>query len=183
MKYPIAVVNRLLDQYGEDIGLGYDIMCAFIKTLLRSSLGAKTVGLRLQGIVPAFHGHAHNRGCQVHWHPMYMEGVGLEDFEECERTFYKSNELASITRLASPFHRQQQIDEHFFFHDLDKHAASGSFFMVHKNAHCDDIMIRKFHFPELSSGARENQDQQRTTGVTRFQAWYHSQRLRGLFNE
>jgi Kyakuja-Dileera-Zisupton transposase len=84
MKYPIAVVNRLLDQYGKDIGLGYDIMCAFIKTLLRSSLGAKIVGLHLQGVIPAFHGHAHNRGCQVHWHPMYMEGVGLEDFEECE---------------------------------------------------------------------------------------------------
>jgi hypothetical protein len=160
MKYPIAVVNWLLDQYGEDIGLGYNIMCAFIKTLLRSSLGAKTVGLRLQGIIPAFHSHAHNRACQVYWHPMYMEGVRLQDFEECERTFYKSNELASITHLATPFHRQQQIDEHFFFHDLDKHAASGSFFMVHKNAHCNDIMTRKFYFPELSSGARENQDQQ-----------------------
>ena len=125
MKYPLAIVNRLFNQYGADIGLGYDIFCAFIKTLLRSSLGAKTVALRLQGVVPAFHGHAHNRACQVQWHPMYMEGVGLEDFEECERTFYKSNELASITRLATPFHRQQQIDEHFFFHDLNKHAASG----------------------------------------------------------
>lgn len=125
MKYPLAIVNRLFDQYGADIGLGYDIFCAFIKTLLSSSLGAKAVAMRLQGVVPAFHGHAHNRSCQVQWHPMYMEGVGLEDFEECERTFYKSNELASITRLATPFHRQQQIDEHFFFHDLNKHAASG----------------------------------------------------------
>ncbi|KAH9947990.1 hypothetical protein B0H21DRAFT_708025 [Amylocystis lapponica] len=32
-------------------------------------------------VVPAFHGHSHNRGCQVNWHPMYMEGVGKEDFE------------------------------------------------------------------------------------------------------
>jgi Kyakuja-Dileera-Zisupton transposase len=47
-----------------------------------------------------------------------MEGVRLEDFEECEHTFYKSNELASITRLATPFHCQQQIDEHFFFMTL-----------------------------------------------------------------
>ncbi|KAF8220849.1 hypothetical protein L208DRAFT_1331446, partial [Tricholoma matsutake] len=102
MKYPIAVVNQLLDQYGEDIGLGYNIMCAFIKTLLRSSLGAKTVGLRLQGIVPAFHSHTHNQGCHVYWHPMDMEGVGLEDCEECEQTFYKSNELASIIVRATP---------------------------------------------------------------------------------
>jgi hypothetical protein len=33
MKYPIAVVNRLINIYGPDICLGYDIMCAFIKTL------------------------------------------------------------------------------------------------------------------------------------------------------
>ncbi|PPQ87529.1 hypothetical protein CVT25_008533 [Psilocybe cyanescens] len=55
---------------------------------------------------------------------MYVEGVGLEDFEECERTFCKLNELASVTRLASPYHRHQHIDEHFTFHDQDKHAAS-----------------------------------------------------------
>ncbi|KAJ7845524.1 hypothetical protein B0H14DRAFT_2358026, partial [Mycena olivaceomarginata] len=46
----------------------YDIMCAFFKTLLRSSLGRKTVGLRMRGIVPAVHRHAHNRMCQLGWH-------------------------------------------------------------------------------------------------------------------
>ena len=96
--------------------------------LLRSSLGAKTVVFYLQGVVPKFHGHAHYYACQVQWHPMFMEGVGFEDFEECECTFYKSNELVSITHLATPFHCQQQIDEHFFFHDLDKHATSGERF-------------------------------------------------------
>ncbi|KAJ6565152.1 hypothetical protein DFH09DRAFT_1314957 [Mycena vulgaris] len=127
MKYPLAVVKPLLDLYGADIGLGYDIMCAFYKTLLRSSLGRCVVGLNLRGVVPAFHGHAHNRGCQVDWHPLYVEGVGLEDFEECERTFCLLNNLATVTRLCTPFHRQQQIDEHFAFHDVDKHAASGNF--------------------------------------------------------
>ncbi|KAJ6552543.1 hypothetical protein B0H10DRAFT_2229907 [Mycena sp. CBHHK59/15] len=127
MKYPLAISNHIMDTYGEDYVLGYDIMCAFFKTLQHSSLGAKTVALRLRGVVPAFHGHAHNRECQIGWHPLYVEGVGLEDFEECERTFAKSNNLASITRLSSPFHRQQQIDEHFYFHDLDKHASSGNF--------------------------------------------------------
>ncbi|KAJ7438546.1 hypothetical protein B0H11DRAFT_1935169 [Mycena galericulata] len=127
MKYPLAMVKRLLDRYGKDIGLGYDIMCAFFKTLLRSSLGPRVVAMNLRGVVPAFHGHAHNRACQVGWHPLYVEGVGLEDFEECERTFGQSNHLAPVTRLTNPFHRQQAIDEHFNFHDLDKHAASGNF--------------------------------------------------------
>jgi hypothetical protein len=125
MKYPLATVNRLLQDFGSDICLGYDIMCAFYTTLRRSSLGQKAVAFRLSGVVPAFHGHAHNRGCQVQWHPLYVEGVGLEDFEECERTFCRSNELASVTRLATPYHRQQHIDEHFRFHDLDKHINSG----------------------------------------------------------
>ncbi|KAJ7911785.1 hypothetical protein B0H13DRAFT_2480003 [Mycena leptocephala] len=93
MKYPLAMVKRLLDAHGADIGLGYDI------------------GLR-------YH---------TGWHPLYVDVVGLEDFEECECTFAKSNHLASTTRLCTPFHRRQTIDEHFLFHDLDKHSASGNF--------------------------------------------------------
>ena len=125
MKYPLASVNRLLEDFGSDICLGYNIMYAFSTTLRNSSLGQKAVAFRLSGVVPAFHGHAHNRGCQVQWHPLYIEGAGLEDFEECERTFCRSNELASVTRLATPYHRQQHIDEHFRFHDIYKHIASG----------------------------------------------------------
>lgn len=124
MKYPIAIVDRLLKLYGSDIRLAYDIMCAFMKTLAKSSLGAKVLGLWLHGIVPAFHSHAHNPGCQIHWLPIYVEGAGLEDFEECKQTFSKSNGLASIMHLATPFHHHQQIDQHFMFHDDDKHAAT-----------------------------------------------------------
>ena len=128
MKYPLVTVNRLLQDFGSDICLGYDIMCAFSTTLKKSSLGKKAMVFRLSSVVPAFHGHVHNCCCQVEWHPLYVEGVGLEDFEECEHTFCCSNELASVTRLASPFHCQQHIDEHFCFHDLDKHIASSELF-------------------------------------------------------
>ncbi|KAJ6591774.1 hypothetical protein DFH09DRAFT_1306483 [Mycena vulgaris] len=101
MKYPIAVVKRLLDVYGADAGIGYNIMCVFYKTLLCSTMGHRVVALRLRGVVPAFHDHAHNRACQIGWHPLYVEGVGLEDFEECERTFCLSNNLATVTQLSS----------------------------------------------------------------------------------
>jgi hypothetical protein len=126
MKYPLACLNKLFDLYGADLANAYDIACAFMATVNRSTLGPRASALRLRGVVPAFHGHSHNRGCQVHWHPMYIDGVGIEDFEECERTFKSSDELAPVTRLATPFHRQQQIDQHFDFHDLDKHASSGN---------------------------------------------------------
>ncbi|KAJ7340863.1 hypothetical protein DFH08DRAFT_963708 [Mycena albidolilacea] len=69
MKYLLAVVQRLLDVYGEDGAIGYDIWCAFVKTLLRSTLKHWVVAFRLSSV----------------------------------------------------------IDEHFDFHDLDKHTASGNF--------------------------------------------------------
>ncbi|KAJ7759684.1 hypothetical protein B0H14DRAFT_2634389 [Mycena olivaceomarginata] len=141
MKYPLVMVKSLLDQYGADIGLGYDII----------SLGVSVTAMRMQGVVPAFHGHAHNRACQIGWHPLYVDGVGLEDFEECERTFAKSNHLASTTRLATPFHRQQQIDEHFKFHDEDKHAASGNFIYQNYRQALEKIAINTGQLSLLES--------------------------------
>ncbi|KAJ6485994.1 hypothetical protein C8R45DRAFT_1098732 [Mycena sanguinolenta] len=129
MKYSLAMVKHLLDHYSADIGLGYDIMCAFFKTLMRSLLGATQVG----------------------WHPMYVQGVGLEDFEECERTFAKSNHLASSTRLCTPFHCQQQIDEHFYFHDLDKHAGSGNFIYQNYRQALEKIAINSGQLSRLES--------------------------------
>jgi hypothetical protein len=74
--------------------------------------------------------------CQLGWHPMYVDGVGLEDFEECERTFCLSNHLASCTRLSTPFHWQQQID-------LDKHAASGNILLINQ---LSTLMLRPGNF-------------------------------------
>jgi len=59
---------------------------------------------------------------------MYACGVGLEDFEECERTFSLSNVLASTVRLATRYYRQIMIEDFFDFHDIDKHTSSGGFF-------------------------------------------------------
>ncbi|KAJ6620823.1 hypothetical protein B0H10DRAFT_1791286 [Mycena sp. CBHHK59/15] len=149
MKYPLAMVRHLLDKYGADIGIGYDIMCAFWKTLRRSSLSADVTAMRLRGVVPAFHGHTHNRACQIGWHPLYVDGVGLQDFEECERTFALSNHLASSTRLATVFHRQQQIEEHFQFHDQDKHALSGNFIYQNYRQALEKIALNREQLAEL----------------------------------
>jgi hypothetical protein len=126
MKYLLAIVSQLINQFGSDIGLGYNIWCAFVKTLQRSCLSPKMVAFCLQDVVPAFHGHAHNWLCQVFWHPLFIDDIGIEDFEGCEHCFNDSNELAPGTQLAMPFHQKQQIDEHFDFKDLDKHALSGN---------------------------------------------------------
>ncbi|KAG1776236.1 hypothetical protein EV702DRAFT_1180061 [Suillus placidus] len=126
MKYPIASLKKLMDVFGPNILYGYDIKCAFEKILLRSSLADDVKRLNIQGVVPAFHGHAHNRLCQVQHHSKYMVGAGKEDFETCERMFSESNALAAQTRNATEFHCHQALDEHFpnFIHQNYVQALS-----------------------------------------------------------
>lgn len=73
-------------------------------------------------MVGAFHGHAHNRSCQLKWHPTYIEGTGHTEGEGCEHVFSSSNDLARSARHASRFHRHQMIEEHFNFWNADKYA-------------------------------------------------------------
>ncbi|KAI5990638.1 hypothetical protein EDD15DRAFT_2170207 [Pisolithus albus] len=82
-------------------------------------------------MVGAFHGHAHNRMCQLDWHPQYIKGTGHTEGEGCEHIFAASNELARSTRHATSFHRHQAIEEHFAFWDADKYAALSKFLRMH----------------------------------------------------
>ncbi|KAF9231997.1 hypothetical protein BU15DRAFT_55518 [Melanogaster broomeanus] len=82
-------------------------------------------------MVGMFHGHAHNRKCQLHWHPMYIKGVGRTEGEGCEHIFSSSNDLARTTRHATAFHRHQSIEEHFEFWDADKYASLSNFLWNH----------------------------------------------------
>jgi hypothetical protein len=59
--------------------------------------------------VGSFHGLGHGRLCSVCHMSMYVDGMGLEDCENCKSYFSKSNALASSTRYLTVFHRQQAI--------------------------------------------------------------------------
>ncbi|KAJ7019155.1 hypothetical protein C8F04DRAFT_1276622 [Mycena alexandri] len=108
-KYGFAVTAHLLRVLGE-LGLGYDIGCKFGKmVLMHPALAQLAAGNNFKALVGAFHGHAHNRRCQLGNLATYVPGMGLEDLEGCESFFSKSNALAATTRYASVFHRQQAI--------------------------------------------------------------------------
>ncbi|KAJ7813008.1 hypothetical protein B0H14DRAFT_3478474 [Mycena olivaceomarginata] len=79
-KYPLAVVKELLDVFGMKLGVGYNIRYHFEATV-----------------------------ASLRFLATYMEGMGLEDLEGCERFFSRSNGLAKSCRYASRFHRQQEI--------------------------------------------------------------------------
>ncbi|KAJ7306958.1 hypothetical protein DFH08DRAFT_918538 [Mycena albidolilacea] len=108
-KYPLAVVEVLLDTFGLKLGGGYDIGCHFESTLKNSELGDKVRTNRFKSLVGSFHGHAHNQLCQLSFLATYVEGLGLEDLEGCERYFSRSNALAKSVHYASKFHRRQEI--------------------------------------------------------------------------
>jgi Kyakuja-Dileera-Zisupton transposase len=82
-------------------------------------------------VVPAFHGHAHNRACQLDHHVLMAAGFGLEDLETCERVFSSSNSVARTTRHATSFHRKQFIDMHFQQWDADKYENLGKSSLFH----------------------------------------------------
>jgi hypothetical protein len=109
------MISKILETLPEKTTVGYDIGCAFMSTIRRSSLWPLALARRLKMVVPSFHRHAHNRGCQLAFHPQYITTLGLEDFETCEHCFSLSNTLAATTRLATRFHRWQAIEQHFWF--------------------------------------------------------------------
>lgn len=116
-----------MDVLKDDQGIGYDIGCSFSTTLRNSSLANKAGVLNLVAVVNSFHGHAHTRRCQLRYHPLYIKGVGLEDFETCERVFSASNSVARLIRHASYFHWSQFVDLHFQQWDKDKYLELSKF--------------------------------------------------------
>ncbi|KAJ7050911.1 hypothetical protein C8F01DRAFT_1212858 [Mycena amicta] len=112
-KYPLAVIEALLDHFGPNTALGYDVGCKIETTIAQSELGEKAQRLGLRCLVGSFHGHAHNRRCQLEHLATYLKGMGLEDFEGCERCFSHSNGLSNSCRYATPFHWKQEITSYF----------------------------------------------------------------------
>ncbi|KAJ7066080.1 hypothetical protein C8F01DRAFT_1345908 [Mycena amicta] len=112
-KYPLAVVEAILEHFGPNTALGFDTGCNLEITIAKSELGNKAQHLGLRCLVGSFHGHAHNRWCQLGHLASYLEGMGLEDFEGCERCFSRSNSLSNSCRYATPFHWKQEIATYF----------------------------------------------------------------------
>ncbi|KAJ7226507.1 hypothetical protein B0H12DRAFT_1205258 [Mycena haematopus] len=114
-KYPLAIVYHILktlDGIVDPGGVagGYDIGCKLAKIVAtHPALKDLARDKNFRALVGAFHGHGHNRLCALEYLMTYVDGVGLEPLEICESFFSKSNALASTTRYASRFHRQQAI--------------------------------------------------------------------------
>ncbi|KAJ7736214.1 hypothetical protein DFH07DRAFT_870697 [Mycena maculata] len=108
-KYPPSLTAHIPNVLGEVV-LAYDIGCKFKKLVkVHPLLKELATNKNFRALVGAFHGHRHGRLCGLENLMTYVEGMGLEAGEGCEIFFSKSNALASTTRYASRFHRQQAI--------------------------------------------------------------------------
>ncbi|KAJ7500260.1 hypothetical protein B0H11DRAFT_1714849 [Mycena galericulata] len=142
-EYGLAMTDALLDAFGPKLGAAYDIACGYETTVNNSPLGAKAAKYDLKWLIGAFHGHAHNRLCQLHFLANYVTGMGLEDMEGCERWFAGSNALARSTRYASAFHRKQAIRTYTAHHDTFEVYANLSSFIVNNYWQALDILDTK----------------------------------------
>ncbi|KAJ7716706.1 hypothetical protein B0H16DRAFT_1338682 [Mycena metata] len=138
-KYALSVCNELIKAFPAGLGNGYDIGCGSSSTIWNSPLGAKALLAKFRLLVGAFHGHAHNRLCQLLYLATYVFGLGLEDLEGCERFFSRSNALATSVQYASIFHRKQTLA---FFKHFEAHEtyANLSKFLVNNYWQALDIL-------------------------------------------
>ena len=143
-----------MDAFGRGVVFGYDIGCEFGTTVRNSPLGPKAEKLDFRLLVGAFHGHAHNRLCQLRFLANYILGLGIEDLEGCERYFSKSNALSRSVRYASVFHRKQTIRTYMAHVDTFETYANlseGVLFMLQSS-----VLIRRFqvHFWSTTTSRR-----------------------------
>ncbi|KAG1794598.1 uncharacterized protein HD556DRAFT_1431927 [Suillus plorans] len=126
----VRSVDYILNNFGEDVGLGYDVSCTFGEIVRNSPLlQKKAEDLRLRICVNSFHGYAHNRLCQVQHHPLYLAGFWLEDLETMERVFSSTNASARIIRYATRYHWKQALDMQFSQWDMDKYQELSKFLL------------------------------------------------------
>ncbi|KAJ7853472.1 hypothetical protein B0H14DRAFT_3450155 [Mycena olivaceomarginata] len=164
-KYPLAVVEELLDAFGMKTGLA------------NSELGDRAREKGLKCLVGSFHGHAHNRLCQLQFLATYVEGMGLEDLEGCERFFSRSNGLAKSCRYASRFHRQQEITTYTKHFDSCETYANLSKFL------CDNYR-QALGILKTEGALRAWMQQEKIDSVDRFHEWLVEEKtyLQGLKN-
>ncbi|KAJ7102996.1 hypothetical protein C8R43DRAFT_1092256 [Mycena crocata] len=151
-KYGYAVTHHLIKVLGE-IASGYDIGCKFGKMVnAHPVLGPLARVHKFRSLVGAFHGHGHNRRCQLCNLATYVTGVGLDDLEYCETFFSKSNALAASTRYATRFHRQQTIATYLQHTDVFDTYQSLSLLLANKYKRA--LKVRNTE-PALAEAMRE----------------------------
>ncbi|KAJ7693723.1 hypothetical protein B0H14DRAFT_2651331 [Mycena olivaceomarginata] len=118
-KYPLAVIQELLDMFEMNLGAGYNVGCHFGATVENSELGEQARRNNLKCLVGSFHGHAHNPLCQLSFLATYVEGMGLEDLEGCKFLCTNYRQALAILKTEPALQKwmgQEGVDSYARFH-------------------------------------------------------------------
>ncbi|KAJ7066287.1 hypothetical protein C8F01DRAFT_1208564 [Mycena amicta] len=101
-KYPLAILFHLLNVLGE-LAMGYDVGCKLGKTVkAHPAIKDLAASNNFRALIGAFHGHGHARLCG-------LDNLLTYRWRAASPSSPNPIALASTTRYASRFHRQQAI--------------------------------------------------------------------------
>ncbi|KAK0235526.1 hypothetical protein EDD85DRAFT_922576 [Armillaria nabsnona] len=100
-----------------DLMCGYDVGCKFGMTIVKSPLGVLATEQNHTTVVGAFHGHAHCWICQICKLPLYTDGQGLTDHEECLVDRY--NAAAKALEPPRPMLKWEDVIAYTFLSEFD----------------------------------------------------------------
>ncbi|KAI8142642.1 hypothetical protein BJV82DRAFT_516081, partial [Fennellomyces sp. T-0311] len=122
-KYPLAVLDVILQKYGSNVNIMYDIACRFESSFKVSESWLKYIINNLESVkmaVTVFHAYAHSMSCQVKYHPWYIEGMGLTDGEGLERLWSYLGGFVAITRQMSAKRRLSTLINGLTYYKHDR---------------------------------------------------------------
>jgi len=156
MKYPLAVINQLFDQYSADIGLGYNIFCAFIKILMWSSLDVKTLPCICRESSLHFMAMPTTEGVRSNGIHCMWKVLGLKTLKNVNVHSINPMKLPLLL-ISQPLSiSNNQLMNTFFFMTWDKHAASGKLFL--SKIFCYNNLLGNFIFQNYHQALEWIQD-------------------------
>ena len=114
--------------------LSYDIVCQWsihvrerlAKFPAHLQISLPSTGRDLRFAIPKYHFNGHREDDHNRFSLNFMKGVGRTDGEEVERGWAKFNGTAGSTREMGPGSREETLEDHFEFNNLEKYLTLGS---------------------------------------------------------
>ncbi|GJF00762.1 CxC2 domain-containing protein [Phanerochaete sordida] len=124
--------------------LSYDIMCQWIRWLLQRIAALPShlqivlpVG-EVRYAIPKYHLNGHKEEGHNQYSLNFMLGVGRTDGEEVERGWSRFDATAASTREMGPGSREETLEDHFLFNNLEKYINLAAFVRFDR-AHTDMV--------------------------------------------
>ena len=114
--------------------LSYDIMCQWLRHLferiaeLPSHLQIELPRGKVRYAIPKYHLNGHREEDHNQYSLNFKKGVGRTDGEQVERGWSRFNGTAASMREMGPGSREETLEDHFEFNNIEKYITLGTLF-------------------------------------------------------